>query len=142
MVIFMMLTTKGRYAVMAMADIANSFKENQVKNKTVKLSDVSNRQKIAISYLEQIFALLKAAKLVDSVKGPGGGYFLTKSPSQIYIVEIIKAVDEPIKMTRCELLQKSGCISDSGKCLTHNLWNGLSRQIEEYLSSKTLGDLS
>jgi Rrf2 family iron-sulfur cluster assembly transcriptional regulator len=138
----MMLTTKGRYAVMAMADIANSFKENQVKNKTVKLLDVSNRQKIAISYLEQIFALLKAAKLVDSVKGPGGGYFLTKSPSQISIVEIIKAVDEPIKMTRCELLQKSGCISDSGKCLTHNLWNGLSRQIEEYLSSKTLGDLS
>lgn len=138
----MMLTTKGRYAVMAMADIANSFKKNQVKNKTVKLLDVSNRQKIAISYLEQIFSLLKSAKLVDSVKGPGGGYFLTKSPSQISIIEIIKAVDEPIKMTRCELSHKSGCISDSGKCLTHNLWNGLSRQIEEYLSSKTLGDLS
>lgn len=138
----MMLTTKGRYAVMAMADIASFIKENQAKSKTIKLLDVSNRQKIALSYLEQIFALLKAAKLVDSVKGPGGGYFLTKSPSQISIAEIIKAVDEPIKMTRCEISHKTGCISDGGKCLTHNLWNGLSKQIEGYFSSKTLSDLS
>jgi Rrf2 family iron-sulfur cluster assembly transcriptional regulator len=134
----MMLTTKGRYAVMAMADMALHHKKNQ---KPLKLQEISTRQNIALSYLEQIFSLLKSANLVGAIKGPGGGYFLNKEPDKISVADIIMAVDEPIKMTRCEIEKLAGCGHKKGKCLTHNLWNGLSNEIGKYFASKNLDDL-
>lgn len=136
----MNLTTKGRYAVMAMVDIAL-----QAENTTpVRLALVSERQGIALNYLEQIFVKLKRAGLVTSVRGPGGGYVLSKSADQIRISQIITAIDEPIKMTRChtESGKKSGgCMHDKSYCVTHNLWDGLGKQIYNYLSSISLQDV-
>jgi len=136
----MMLTTRGRYAVMAMVDIA--YHEKDVK--AVALHDISSRQEITINYLEQIFAKLKKANLVKSVRGPGGGYRLNKLAKNISILEVIQAIEEPIKMNRCHQDTKAvGCLKNTtALCVTHNLWHGLTNQISTYLSSISLYDVS
>jgi Rrf2 family iron-sulfur cluster assembly transcriptional regulator len=128
------LSTKGRYAVMAMADLGKS-----VSGKPVALADVADRQEISLSYLEQLFGKLRRAGLVKSVRGPGGGYLLARDAYEIRISDVIQAVDEPISATRCE--QAEGCHSDKARCLTHDLWQALTYQIHLYLSSVTLGDV-
>ena len=125
----MMLTTKGRYAVMAVLDIAlNS------DGKPIVLSDVAVRQDITLNYLEQIFVKLRKAGVVDSVRGPGGGYLLSKMASDITIEQIIDAVEESIEMTRCKRREK-GCMPGSAKCKTHDLWVGLGDEIRQYFAS-------
>jgi len=131
----MILTTKCRYAVIAVIEIAND-----KSNSPVSLLTISQKQEISLSYLEQIFTRLKKAGIVKSVKGPGGGYILGKDCREITIAEIIKAVGEPMKMTRCSAKQKS-CLTSSSKCKTHHLWHGLENKIYEYFNSISLGDV-
>lgn len=132
----MNLSTKGRYAVMAMVDLAT-----QGQDKPVGLAAIAGRQEIALAYLEQIFARLKKAGLVASVRGPGGGYKLGKSASEMSVAEIMFAADEPIKMTRCESDSHHGCMAAKARCLTHDLWEGLTAQMRLYLGSITLADV-
>jgi Rrf2 family iron-sulfur cluster assembly transcriptional regulator len=129
----MKLTSKGRYAVTAMLDVAL-----HADNGPVPLTDISERQEISLSYLEQLFAKLRKHSLVNSVRGPGGGYFLGKDSFDISIRQVIAAVDESVDATRCQ--GKGGCQSGS-KCLTHHLWSDLSDRIESFLSEITLGEL-
>ena len=131
----MNLTTKGRYSVMAMVDLALND-----KGQPVSLSEIAQRQNIALSYLEQIFNRLRKAGLVVSVRGPGGGYKVAKFFGEVKISEIVLAVEESIKMTRCSD-GSDGCMSDKTKCVTHNLWEGLGNQINGYLESITLQDV-
>jgi Rrf2 family transcriptional regulator, iron-sulfur cluster assembly transcription factor len=131
----MILTTKARYAVMAVIEIADN-KNNQ----PVSLLTISKKQEISLSYLEQIFSHLKKSAIVKSIKGPGGGYVLGKNRNEITIAEIIKAIGEPIKMTRCSNIKKS-CVTSGVKCKTHHLWHGLENKIYDYLSSISLQDL-
>jgi Rrf2 family transcriptional regulator, iron-sulfur cluster assembly transcription factor len=130
------LSTKGRYAVMAMADLAH-----HSNGKPVALAEVADRQEISLSYLEQLFGRLRRGGLVSSVRGPGGGYMLARGPEQMRIADIILAVDEPIKATRCTPGSPNGCHSHRGRCLTHDLWEELGNQIYLYLSSVTLADV-
>lgn len=130
----MKLSTKGRYAVMAMADLGKV-----EPGKPVALADVAERQEISLSYLEQLFGKLRRAGLVKSVRGPGGGYLLSREAGEIRISDVISAVDEPINATRCT--NAEGCHSDKARCLTHDLWQALSYQIHLYLSSVTLADV-
>ena len=132
----MKLSTKGRYAVMAMVDLAR-----HAQAKPVSLSDIATRQEISLSYLEQLFARLRRAELVKSVRGPGGGYRLARASAETRVSEIILAVDEPIKATRCTEMGQSGCRADRSKCLTHDLWEELGNQIHVFLSSVTLHDV-
>jgi Rrf2 family transcriptional regulator, iron-sulfur cluster assembly transcription factor len=133
----MMLTTKGRYAVMAMVDIAHY----GVNKKAIALYEISARQDITLSYLEQLFSKLKKHKLVESLKGPGGGYLLSKPAKHISILSIINAVEESIQITRCHNTGK-GCLTKSNTtCFTHALWDGLGKQISDYLSSTSLQDV-
>ena len=132
----MKLTTKGRYAVMAMADLARHSSGNPVA-----LAEIAERQEISLSYLEQLFAKLRRGNLVKSVRGPGGGYLLARDADEVRISDVILAVDEPIKATRCELGSPKGCLASSGRCITHDLWEGLSQQIHVYLNSVSLGDV-
>ncbi|MDZ3837252.1 MAG: Rrf2 family transcriptional regulator [Rhodospirillales bacterium] len=132
----MKLSTKGRYAVMAMADLAY-----HSRGKPVALAEVADRQEISLSYLEQLFGKLRRGGLVASVRGPGGGYLLAREPQQMRIADIILAVDEPIKATRCTPGSPRGCHSHKGRCLTHDLWEELGNQIYLYLSSVTLSDV-
>lgn len=129
----MRLTTKGRYAVTAMLDLALHACDGPVS-----LSDISARQGISLSYLEQLFAKLRRAELVKSVRGPGGGYCLGGSESHIFIAQIVDAVNESIDTTKCK--QKGDC-QNGEKCLTHHLWSDLSLQIHEFLSGISLNDL-
>jgi len=129
----MRLTTKGRFAVTAMVDLAMNS-----GNGPVTLGGISERQAISLSYLEQLFGKLRRNSLVSSVRGPGGGYLLTKPASDISIGEIIRAVDEPIDATQCG--GKENC-RDEQKCITHDLWMNLNRHIFEYLGSVMLSDL-
>ncbi len=133
----MKLTTKGRYAVMAMADIA----VNQ-KLKPVSLKDVSLRQNISLSYLEQLFSKLKNRKLVKSVRGPLGGYVLEKTPKDIKISNIIFAVDEEVKTLNCNRDSKKSCQGKSARCITHHLWVDLEQHINDFFDSTNLGDLT
>ncbi len=133
----MKLTAKGRYAVMAMTDLANFNKQQ----KPVSLNDISIRQGISLSFLEQLFLKLKKKDLVTSVRGNLGGYRLSKEPSKIHLSSIIEAVNENIKTTKCKLKSKKGCTGKSTKCITHNLWDGLSRHISNYFTSVTLMDV-
>ena len=129
----MRLTTKGRYAVTAMLDLAiHSNRE------PVTLSDISMRQDISLSYLEQLFARLRRSELVQSVRGPGGGYRLGRATCDIAVVDIIDAVDESVDATRC---QGQGNCQQGEICLTHHLWEDLSQQIHEFLSGISLADL-
>lgn len=132
----MKLSTKGRYAVMAMADLAH-----HSRGKPVALAEVAERQEISLSYLEQLFGKLRRGGLVASVRGPGGGYLLAHEPADMRISDIIMAVDEPIKATRCTAGSPRGCHSHKGRCLTHDLWEELGNQIYTYLSSVTLADI-
>lgn len=129
----MRLTTKGRYAVTAMLDLAF-----HSQRKPVTLTDIATRQTISLSYLEQLFARLRRAGIVKGVRGPGGGYKLNRKTSDINIADIIAAVDEHIDSTRCG--GEANCQKDQA-CLTHDLWMGLSDQIRTYLKSITLAEL-
>lgn len=129
----MKLTTKGRYAVTAMLDLALRFDKG-----AVTLADIARRQGISLSYLEQLFAKLRRNGLVDSVRGPGGGYNLAKEPFKISVAEIIVAINENIDATRCG--GEKNCHADEA-CLTHQLWEDLSVQIYGFLNGISLGDL-
>ena len=132
----MILSTKGRYAVMAMVDLAT-----QPSGKPVTLSAIADRQEIPLAYLEQIFARLKRNGLVKSVRGPGGGYTLAREADAINVAEIMVASEEAMKMTRCDGKKHEGCMAPKTRCLTHDLWEGLSAQIQHYLSNVTLADV-
>tara|TARA_B100000941_G_C28441992_1_gene520186 strand:- start:280 stop:693 length:414 start_codon:yes stop_codon:yes gene_type:complete len=132
----MKLSTKGRYAVMALADLANFS-----SNSPISLRDISFRQGISILYLEQIFLKLKKNKIVNSVRGSNGGYILNKNPSQIKISEVFEAVDEKIKTIGCSKNSKKGCNGKSVKCITHNLWDELDGHINVFFENKNISDL-
>jgi len=132
----MKLTSKGRYAVMAMADLA--------KNKAqepISLTEISLRQGISISYLEQLFLKLRRNNLVQSERGSSGGYVLTKPPEEIKLLSIINAVDEKIKTLKCRKESKRGCNHKSIKCITHNLWDDLEIHINKFFENNTLNDI-
>jgi Rrf2 family iron-sulfur cluster assembly transcriptional regulator len=129
----MRLTTKGRFAVTAMVDLSM----RQTRG-PVTLATISERQHISLSYLEQLFGKLRRAKLVNSVRGPGGGYCLAKPSSGISVADIIVAVDEPLDATQCG--GKENC-NDDKRCMTHDLWATLNEKMYEYLSSVTLADV-
>lgn len=129
----MRLTTKGRYAVTAMLDLALSS-----QNGPVTAGDISKRQKIPLSYLEQLFGKLRHHRLVASVHGPGGGYCLARVPDDISVADIIQAVDEPVDATQCH--GKLNC-HDGERCMTHDLWADLNLQITQYLASVNLSRL-
>ena len=132
----MKLTSKGRYAVMAMADLA---KINA--KKPTSLTEISLRQGISIAYLEQLFLKLRKNNLVESVRGPSGGYVLTKIPEQIKLLSIIQAVDEKIKTVKCRKESKRSCNGKSIKCITHNLWDDLEIHINKFFEDNTLNDV-
>lgn len=129
----MRLTTKGRYAVTAMLDLAINY-----GNGPIALADIAERQGISLSYLEQLFSRLRKRSLVSSVRGPGGGYNLARGASEIHIAEVIAAVDENVDTTRCGGAQNC---QNEGPCLTHDLWHDLSTRIYEYLNRISLQDL-
>ena len=129
----MRLTTKGRFAVTAMVDLA--MRQNRGP---VTLAAISDRQHISLSYLEQLFGKLRRAKLVSSVRGPGGGYNLAQAPQQITVANIVSAVDEPLDATQCA--GKENC-HEERRCMTHDLWATLNEKMHDYLSSVTLADL-
>ena len=129
----MRLTTKGRYAVTAMLDLALNATDSPVP-----LADISQRQGISLSYLEQLFARLRKQGLVDSARGPGGGYRLSRNANDIAVVDVIIAIDEKVNVTRCG--GKGDC-HDGQPCLTHELWEDLSAQIHQFLAGITLGQL-
>ena len=132
----MKLTTKGRYAVMAMADLA-LFKDKG----PISLKDISLRQNISLAYLEQIFIKLKNKNLVKSIRGAKGGYELEIPSDEIKISNIISAVDEQVKMLNCKKESKRGCNNKSTKCITHNLWDQLDQHINEFFEKVKLQDL-
>lgn len=132
----MRLSTKGRYAVMAMVDLACHGDGNPVS-----LAGVAERQEISLSYLEQLFGKLRRGGLVKSVRGPGGGYLLSRESDKMRVSDIIMAVDEPITTTRCETGSAAGCKGDKGRCMTHDLWEELGNQIYLFLSSIYLSDV-
>jgi Rrf2 family iron-sulfur cluster assembly transcriptional regulator len=129
----MILTTRGRYATIAVVDMIENGQD-----KPVSLLSISQRQNISLSYLEQIFARLKKADIVLSVKGPGGGYKLNLAKN-ITVADVIKATGEPIKMTKCGA--KKSCLSNGNKCKTHNLWHGLEEVIVNYFQSISIYDI-
>tara|TARA_B100001146_G_scaffold225074_1_gene246252 strand:+ start:1074 stop:1514 length:441 start_codon:yes stop_codon:yes gene_type:complete len=132
----MKLTNKGRYAVMAMAELA----KHDIK-KPINLSEISIRQGISISFLGQIFLKLKNKDLVQSSRGPSGGYTLSKSPEEIKLSNIIEAVDEKVKTLKCNKDSKKGCNGKSVKCITHDLWAELEHHIMYFFEKNTLKDI-
>ena len=132
----MKLSSKGRYAVMAMADLAKSN-----SNQPTSLSEISLRQGISVSFLEQIFLKLKKNNLVKSCRGQAGGYSLTRSPEQIKLLNIINAVDERVETLGCKKELKKGCNGKLIKCITHNLWDDLEIYINNFLEKNTLRDI-
>ena len=132
----MKLTNRGRYAVMAMADLASN-----VKDGPISLTEISLRQNISLAYLEQIFIKLKNNKLVKSSRGAKGGYVLEKPASEIKLSNIIYAVDEEVKTLNCKKNSKRGCNNKSTKCITHNLWDQLDQHINNFFEKVKLQDL-
>ena len=132
----MKLTSRGRYAVMAMADLA----KNYVKEPN-SLTEISLRQGISLAYLEQLFLKLRKNNLVQSARGPLGGYVLSKPPDEIKLLSIISAVDEKIKTVKCRKESKKGCNGKSIKCITHNLWDDLENHINKFFENNTLNDI-
>ena len=130
----MRLTTKGRFAVTAMIDLA--LRQN---SGPVTLAAISQRQQISLSYLEQLFGKLRRNELVESTRGPGGGYTLARKASEITVTDIIVSVDEPIDATQCS--GKENCLGENGRCMTHDLWTALNRHMVEFLDSVTLQKL-
>jgi len=137
----MRLSTKGRYAVMAMADLARRQGDGSCGERAVSLADIAERQQISLSYLEQLFARLRRKGLVKSLRGPGGGYLLARAAEETNIAEIVTAVDEPLRATRCGVKTK-GCMMKGERCMTHDLWEEMGRQIEGYLASVSLADVT
>ena len=133
----MRLTNKGRYAVMAMADLASN-----AKKKPISLTEISIRQNISLAYLEQIFLKLRDNKLVRSSRGANGGYVLEKPASEINLSNIIHAVDEEVKTLNCKKNSKKGCNNKSVKCITHNLWDQLDQHINGFFDKVKLQDLT
>jgi len=129
----MKMTTKGRYAVTALLDLALHDSDGPVS-----LADISQRQDISLTYLEQLFGKLRRHELVESARGPGGGYRLAQNADEITIAKIVYSVDEPIDITRCG--GKQNC-QDNARCLTHDLWMELNRHVSDFLNSMTLGEL-
>jgi len=132
----MKINSKSRYAVMALADIANFNRQNPVS-----LRDISLRQNISLVYLEQIFSKLKKNNIVKSIRGTNGGYVLTKNPEQIKLSNIFSAVDEKVKTLQCKRESKKGCNGKLTKCITHNLWDDLEMHINDFFDKKNLGDI-
>ncbi len=132
----MKLSNKGRYAVMAMVDLAR-----KSGGEPVSLADIAERQDISLSYLEQLFAKLRRCGVVKSIRGPGGGYILSRRADRIQIADIVLAVDEPVRMTRCSPGSPEGCGTDQARCSTHELWEALGNQIYGFLSSVTVADV-
>ena len=132
----MKLTSKGRYAVMALVDLARFDNLNPVS-----LRDISLRQGISLDYLEQIFSKLKKNKIVQSIRGTQGGYVLSRKPNEIKLTNIFHAVDEKVKTVQCKKESKKGCNGKSTKCLTHNLWDELENHINNFFDEKNLEDL-
>ena len=132
----MKLTSKGRYAVMALVDLARFDNINPVS-----LRDISLRQGISLDYLEQIFSKLKKKEIVKSIRGTQGGYVLNKNPNDIKLTNIINAVDEKVKTVQCKKESKRGCNGKATKCITHNLWDELELHINTFFENKSLKDL-
>ena len=132
----MKLSTKGRYAVMALVDLAA-----HSKGAPVSLADIAERQNISLSYLEQLFGRLRRGELVKSVRGPGGGYLLQRGAASTRIADVVLAVDENLRATRCTPGSPLGCAKDSSRCLTHDLWEELGNHIYMFLSSVTIQDV-
>ena len=132
----MKLTTKGRYAVMAMADLASN-----TNIRPISLKEISLRQNISLAYLEQIFIKLKNKKLVKSIRGATGGYILDRSATDIKLSHIISAVDEEVKKLNCKKNSKKGCNNKSTKCITHDLWDELDQHIHGFFEKVKLQDL-
>ena len=135
--LIMKLTNKGRYAVMAMADLASNAKDGPIS-----LTEISMRQNISLAYLEQIFLKLKSNKLVKSSRGAAGGYVLEKPASEIKLSNIIFAVDEEVKTLNCKKNSKRGCNNKATKCITHNLWDQLDQHINGFFEKVKLQDLT
>ena len=135
----MRLSTKGRYAVMAMADLARRQAALAEGDRAVTLAEIAARQQISLSYLEQLFARLRRRGLVKSLRGPGGGYQLAREAEHTNIADIVMAVDEPLRATRCG--KSKGCMLKGERCMTHDLWEEMGRQLETYLASVSLEDL-
>ncbi len=131
----MRLSTKGRYAVMAMADLAS-----RAGDHAVTLGEIAHRQDISLPYLEQLFARLRRGGLVKSVRGPGGGYRLARAARETWVSDIVTAVDEPLEAVRCSTLP-GGCMPGGERCLTHDLWDDLGRHIHDYLAGISLEDV-
>ena len=132
----MKLNTRGRYAVMALADMAKFDKQ-----KPISLRDISLRQNISLVYLEQIFSKLKKNNIVKSIRGANGGYILSKDPEQIKLSNIFSAVEEKVKTVQCKKESKKGCNGKLTKCITHYLWDELEIHINDFFDKKNLGDL-
>ena len=132
----MKLTSKGRYAVMALVDLARFDNLNPVS-----LRDISLRQGISLDYLEQIFSKLKKKEIVKSIRGTQGGYVLNKNPNDIKLTNIFHAVDEKVKTVQCKKESKKGCNGKATKCITHNLWDELEIHINTFFENKSLKDL-
>ena len=132
----MKLTSKGRYAVMALVDLARFDNINPVS-----LRDISLRQGISLDYLEQIFSKLKKNEIVKSIRGTQGGYVLNKNPNDIKLTNIFHAVDEKVRTVQCKKESKRGCNGKSTKCITHNLWDELEVHINTFFENKSLEDL-
>ena len=132
----MKLTSKGRYAVMALADLAKFNSDNPVS-----LRDISLRQGISLNFLEQIFSKLKKHSIVKSIRGSNGGYILNKQPVEIKLANILNAVDEEVKTVQCKKESKKGCNNKTSKCITHNLWDELEVHINHFFKKKNLKDL-
>mgnify|MGYP001451052028 CR=1 FL=1 len=132
----MKLTSRGRYAVMALVDLARFDSTNPVS-----LRDISLRQGISLDYLEQIFSKLKKNNIVKSIRGTHGGYILNKKPNDIKLTNIFYAVDEKVKTVKCKKESKRGCNGKASKCITHNLWDELETHITTFFENKSLDDL-
>ncbi|MDJ0609010.1 MAG: Rrf2 family transcriptional regulator [Kiloniellales bacterium] len=132
----MRLSTKGRYAVMALVELAGA-----ESGRPTALAEIAERQQISLSYLEQLFAKLRRGGLVNAVRGPGGGYLMGHDPQEIRISDIVAAVDEPVPTTRCTPVQPAGCRDNPVRCATHDLWEELDNKIFLYLESVTLADV-
>src|ERR1700722_3384610 len=131
----MKLSTKGRYAVMAMTDLAG-----HADRRAVSLAEIAERQQLSVAYLEQLFARMRRRGLVVSARGPGGGHRLARPAEETPVAEVVTAVDEPLRATRCGG-KPGGCMRGGAKCLTHDLWEETGRQIQDYLASISLADV-
>ena len=131
----MQMSTRGRYAVMAMTELAG-----QADARAVSLAIIADRQQISKPYLEQLFSAMRKRGLVISVRGPGGGYRLARPASDLSVADVVSAVDEPLRATRCTT-GGTGCMKGGARCLTHDLWEETGRQVRDYLSGVTLADV-